>query len=64
MSAAVKTVADRIKSAAGKGFPRKAAGITDDFNPEISRMHPWQALIQSVASRSELQGPSHLIGPL
>lgn len=64
MSAAVKSVADRIKSAAGKGFPREAAGITEDFNPEISRMHPWQAPIRSVVTWSGLRGPSHLIGPL
>lgn len=48
MSATVKTVADRIKSAAGKGFPPKVAGITED--PEILRMHPLQAPILSVVS--------------
>lgn len=48
MSAIVKTVTDRIKSAAGKGFPLKVADITED--PEISPMHPWQALSPSVVS--------------
>lgn len=61
----MKTAADRIKSAAGKGFCRKAAGATEGFSREISCVHPRQAPIPSVSvSWSELRGPSHLIGPL